>query len=134
MVDTTYYWISYSQIFSACMILLTDVLTMISVYCFPKNVKGVVKVSGSEELSSLRGPVKSSASPPNWNNSMPLLNSDDTVDLKEKRWKLIKTNWCYLMSLFFENCIFRITSWEKPGHLINSQTINIYNCYCIIVL
>ena len=50
---------------------------MTSLYSFPKNVKGVVKVSGGEELSSPSGPGKSPASLPNWNNSMSLL--DDTV-------------------------------------------------------
>ena len=56
---------------------LFTVLTIISVCCFPKNVKGVVKVRGGEALSSPYGPGKSSVVLPYWNNCV-LLSVDDT--------------------------------------------------------
>ena len=59
------------------------IFTIISVCCFPKNVKGVVKVSGREELSSLLGPRKSLVAFPNWNNCNSL---DDTVYRNEKMY------------------------------------------------
>ena len=40
-------------------------LTIISLYCLPKNVKGILKVRGSDELSSLDGPNRSPAPIPN---------------------------------------------------------------------
>ena len=40
-------------------------LTTISLYCVPKNVKGILKIRGSDELSRVDGPNRSPSSIPN---------------------------------------------------------------------